>query len=188
MDYLKEAKDFLKSTGTTFEAKFIKNDYHFDGDNLKRDIYRITLQRGNRKFNFDFGQSTMNSQYYLDKVTGDKFSEGKEYFETFERMRTKKVYKDKFFKFIYPMSVPMHSENLMKKAGVLKEGKAPTEYDILACLQKYDPETFEDFCANFGYDEDSRKAEKIYNAVVDEYKNVAMLWNDAEIQLLSEIE
>jgi len=64
----------------------------------------------------------------------------------------------------------------------------PTEYDVLTCLTKYDPETFEDFCSEFGYDEDSRKAEKIYKAVVNEYNNVAMLWNDSEIELLSEIQ
>ena len=33
----------------------------------------------------------------------------------------------------------------------------PSVYDIFACLQKYDPETFEDFCAEFGYDTDSKK-------------------------------
>jgi hypothetical protein len=54
----------------------------------------------------------------------------------------------------------------------------PTMYDVLTCLTKYDPETFEDFCSEFGYDEDSRKAEKIYNAVVREYKNVERLFGD----------
>lgn len=64
----------------------------------------------------------------------------------------------------------------------------PTEYDVLACLTKYDPETFEDFCSVFGYDEDSRKAERIYEAVKEEYQNVAMLWNDSEIEELQEIQ
>lgn len=64
----------------------------------------------------------------------------------------------------------------------------PTAYDVLTCLTKYDPNTFEDFCSEFGYDEDSRKAEKIYDSVVDEYKNVAMLWNDEEIEQLAEIQ
>lgn len=45
----------------------------------------------------------------------------------------------------------------------------PSSYDLLACLTKYDPGTFEDFCNEFGYDTDSKKAEKIYKAVVNEY-------------------
>lgn len=44
--------------------------------------------------------------------------------------------------------------------------KAPTAYDILASLDTYsDGYTFEDFCTTYGYDEDSRLAEKIYKAV-----------------------
>ncbi len=56
-EYDYRAAKFLENTGTTFKAELIKNDFHFEGDDLKRDIYRITLQRGNRQFNFDFGQS-----------------------------------------------------------------------------------------------------------------------------------
>ena len=44
--------------------------------------------------------------------------------------------------------------------------KAPTVYDILACLDTYnDGYTFEDFCTYYGYDTDSITAEKTYKAV-----------------------
>jgi hypothetical protein len=42
----------------------------------------------------------------------------------------------------------------------------PTDKDVLPCLiadYSVIDESFEDFCMNFGYDSDSRKAEKIYN-------------------------
>ena len=42
----------------------------------------------------------------------------------------------------------------------------PTDTDVIPCLladYSVVNESFEDFCMNFGYDEDSRKAEKIYN-------------------------
>ena len=64
----------------------------------------------------------------------------------------------------------------------------PTAYDVLACLQKYDVGTFENFCSEFGYDEDSRTAEKIYKAVCKEYLNVCKLWSDSEIEELAEIQ
>jgi len=66
-------------------------------------------------------------------------------------------------------------------------GIAPSEYDILACLTKYDPGTFEDFCDNFGYDFDSRNAEKIYKAVLREWDNINTMYSDEEIELLQEI-
>ena len=65
---------------------------------------------------------------------------------------------------------------------------APTAYDVLACLTKYDPGTLEDFCDEFGYDLDSKKAERVYNAVKDEYNNLCMLFSDEELAELTEIQ
>lgn len=62
----------------------------------------------------------------------------------------------------------------------------PSIYDILACLQKYDYGTFENFCSEFGYDTDSRKAEKIYKSVCREFKAVDRLFCDV-IEELQEI-
>ena len=64
----------------------------------------------------------------------------------------------------------------------------PTAYDVLAGLTNYDPDTFEEFCTSFGYDEDSRKAEKVYNAVVKEWDNVKRCWDEKEIEKLQEIQ
>jgi len=64
----------------------------------------------------------------------------------------------------------------------------PTLYSVLACLTKYDPETFEDFCANYGYDNDSRKAEKIYKEVVKEFNNMQRLFTSDELELLTIIQ
>lgn len=63
----------------------------------------------------------------------------------------------------------------------------PTPYDVLACLQKNDPGTFEDFCSDFGYDTDSRKAERMYKAVVKEWNGVKRLFGDV-LERLQEIE
>jgi len=53
---------------------------------------------------------------------------------------------------------------------------------------KYFPESFENFCDCYGYDTDSRKAEKVYNAVKEEYLNLTTLFNDDEMELLREIQ
>lgn len=65
----------------------------------------------------------------------------------------------------------------------------PSAYDVLACLTKYDPESFHNFCDEFGYDEDSKKAEKIYKAVQKEYDNIiSMFGEDDTINDLREIQ
>lgn len=56
----------------------------------------------------------------------------------------------------------------------------PTAYDILACLQWYEVGTFEDFCSEFGYDTDSRKAEATWIAVADQYRNLCRVFPSQE--------
>lgn len=63
----------------------------------------------------------------------------------------------------------------------------PSEYDVLVCLTKYEVGTFENFCTDFGYDVDSRSAEKIYQAVVNEYQSLCTLYNDKELEKLQQI-
>ena len=59
----------------------------------------------------------------------------------------------------------------------------PTMYDILTCLTKYNPETFEDFCSEYGYNTDSIKALKTYKAVQREFNGVNRLFSDVLDQL-----
>jgi hypothetical protein len=61
--------------------------------------------------------------------------------------------------------------------------KEPTMYDILTCLEKYESIDFTDFCGNYGYDEDSRKAYKTYLAVKKEYNAVNRLFSDCMEEL-----
>jgi hypothetical protein len=71
--------------------------------------------------------------------------------------------------------------------SIANQGQEPTPYSVLACLQKYDVGSFEDFCKEFGYVEDSRKAEKIYKGVLKEYNAVNRLFTEDEIKVLAEI-
>lgn len=64
----------------------------------------------------------------------------------------------------------------------------PTAYDILTCITKYNPGTFEDFCAEYGYDTDSRKAEKIYKEVVNEWEGINAVFTSEDLEKLQEIQ
>jgi hypothetical protein len=169
--YEQQAIDFLNKTNCTIEIKFLKHGKHFQDDKEERDIYEITLKRGGRSYTFNFGQSIVNSGFYvmlgkqrinLDrKLIGDSAIHGK------IKMNYNYDYMQGRDKIFYP--------------------KAPTAYDILACVTKHEVGTFEDFCSEFGYDTDSRKAEKTYQAVKEEYLNISRLFNEDELAELQEI-
>ena len=65
--------------------------------------------------------------------------------------------------------------------------KPPKPYDVLSGITKYEVGTFENFCDNYGYDTDSRKAYKTYKAVLKEWKNIELLFTPEQIELLQEI-
>lgn len=63
----------------------------------------------------------------------------------------------------------------------------PTMYDVLACMTWYNPGSFEDFCASYGYNSDSISDFKTYNRVVDEWYEISRMFSPEEIELLREI-
>jgi hypothetical protein len=128
--YEQQALDFLKETGTTFQAVFSEYAPYFSDDKESRNIYKITLRNKKWAYSFQFGQSVYGTQRQL----------------------------------------------------------TPTAYDVLACLQNYDPEDFEWFCKNYGYDTDSRKAEKTWKACCKQFKAVQRLFTEEQIEKLQEIQ
>ncbi len=87
---------------------------------------------------------------------------------------------DKESRFVFPCVLSRGGKSYRFKFGqsIMENDNPPTLYDILSCLTKYNPETFEIFCGDYGYNEDSRKAEKRYKAVVREWKRVEALFFD----------
>lgn len=70
----------------------------------------------------------------------------------------------------------------------VSEGKTPTPYDVLACIEKRNPGSLQDFCSEFGYNIDSKKDEKVYKACVNEWQNIRTLFTPEEIEKLQEIQ
>lgn len=71
--------------------------------------------------------------------------------------------------------------------SIANTGSHPTAYDVLAGITKYEVGSFENFCSDYGYDVDSRKAYKTYKAVMKEWKNVELLFTTEQLELLQEI-
>jgi hypothetical protein len=72
----------------------------------------------------------------------------------------------------------------------MQDGKEPDAYDVLSCIASdlYAPETFEEFCSEYGYDEDSRKAERTFKATNDLNRRLRAFFTAEEIEGLQEIE
>ena len=64
--------------------------------------------------------------------------------------------------------------------------KEPTVYDILACLDCWEGD-FEDFCAEYGYSDDSINALNTYNAVIKQSNGLKELFTFDELEKLGEI-
>lgn len=171
VNYQQNAIDFLNKTGVKMTVKFIKNGKHFDTDKEDRDIYEIEFIRGNRSMQIMFGQSLKNSGFYYTKGK-QKIDIDRKHLEN-KNLLT--LIRSRDFNFLNN-----------KTSDIIHKPIEPTAYDVLACLQKYDVGTYENFCAEFGYSADSKSAEKTYKAVKDEYLKVCSLFNEQEIEILSE--
>lgn len=64
------------------------------------------------------------------------------------------------------------------------EGNPLDAYSVLACCSSdiHCPDTFEDFCSEFGYDQDSRKAEKTFRLCVAQAEKLNRIFDTEEIQ------
>ena len=172
-----QIQDLLASLAASMEIKFLKTGKHFEDDKDERDIYTVTIKRGSRSYTFNFGQSINASGEYV-----------------FAKHLQNKVYKENLFPanrlFMSEAEYNRIKPKLQLPTDVVKNPNysAPDEYSVLAALTKYDPGTLEDFCGEFGYDTDSKKAEKTYNAIREEYMNMCALFNDDELEQLREIQ
>lgn len=121
---------------------------------------------------------------------GFHFDEDKEKRDVYKIILTRG---NKSFVFKFGQSISNSGEKVDKKYcnGFLVKTKttrkAPTAYDVLSCLQKYDVGTFDDWCLNYGYYTDSRQALRTYLLVQKEAENVQRLFGDC-IEALQEIE
>lgn len=167
-EYLEQTKSFLNRANAKCEIVYggiSRNENWKEKD--KRNWYDITISTPRGKMMYVFWDSI-----YDTEISG----------MTFEEYVTKKLHNR-----VEDMS---YGEKVKAKNNLarLKAEAVPNEYDVLACLGKYDVGTFEDFCSEFGYDEDSRTAEKFYIAAIKEYKDLTRIFTEEQMEELREIQ
>ena len=67
--------------------------------------------------------------------------------------------------------------------SIAARDKTPSAYDILSCLDYWE----EDFCAEYGYSDDSINALNTYNALIKQSVGVKELFTFDELEKLGEI-
>lgn len=186
MDYQKQALDFLTRHNLEFRAVLVGDDCPPFCEDVARDRdmdkvnvfprkthihgrhYRCTISGANRgHVSFDFWNSYADSEENaFNYGLGALLISGRSdlYWDKYREGRK------------YP-----GRPRLRKPLTV-------QPYDLLSCIQKSDVGTFHNFCGDFGYDEDSRKAEQVYIAVCKEYQKVQKFFTVPELEELLDIQ
>jgi hypothetical protein len=138
-------------------------------EELEKD-YNEKVKKNNKKWTNKYNNGTVSRDYANSQKCNSL--KNKDAFNCIQKVIRRKIDELKEVK-------KEHSKNIQKIPIV-----EPKLYDILTCLTKYNPGTFENFCSEFGYDEDSKSAEKTYNAVKEAYINMCRLFSDEELEIL----
>lgn len=174
-EYEKQAIEVLEKLGATVTTEFLRLGKHFQDDKEDRLIYKFTVTKGTRSYSGEYGGSLYSTEEAIKKAI-DWLSKG-------VGIPLERNGREILHKLRNRLELPaVFGFEFMKRCIPVLSA-----YNVIASLTKYDPGTFENFCADFGYDTDSRAAEKIYNAVKAEYQGLAMLFSDDELCLLSEV-
>lgn len=167
-EYVKQAKDFLSKANATMTIEFIGCDVptHWKGETARHNHYKFTITTPRGKMEDDFWDSVHNTE--LSLMSFDNFCCKKYHMHEKDMFPVEKIKAQKLWKEQVKYAIP-------------------TEYDILACLETYVPNTFEDFCWEFGYDTDSISAMKTYLACQKQWAKIRKIFTEEQIEELAEI-
>ena len=171
-EYQQQALDFLNACNATMNITLIGPETNSGwGENFKRNKYNVTLKTPKGSMNFDFWDSVNSTEIYHMTL------------EEFFRKKYKRHLRD---------STPYEKIKASKELKAFKETAVLTEYSILACLQKYEVGTMNDFFHEFGYEihnaDDMFRFFNTYNACQKEYQDLCRIFTPEQMEQLREIQ
>lgn len=172
-EYTAQAEQFLADTTTDFSIVYLYTGPYFDDDKEERDVYQFTIKNARGVYSAKFGDSIHNTKR-------------RAFIKTFALGMARQVsrWEERAMRAV---DVPLVKSGPFFRLQKGTKAEKPTAYDVLAGLTKYDPGTFADFCSDYGYDVDSRKAEKIYLAVQEEHVALRRMFTAEQMEQLQEI-
>lgn len=168
-EYQEQALEFLRKANATMKIEVMSLDYPDwdEGDNMRL-RHSVTLTTPKGSYTFLFWGSAYQAELWdtpsaLEKLARKTFGRHYEGLANSEKAKIKKIMRER-------------REELKTK-----------EYDVLACLTKYDPGTHEEFCAEYGYSTDSVRGIKTYLAVQKEYHELSRIFTLEQLEAIQEI-
>lgn len=170
-EYLEQALKFLDDCHATMEIQFIGTETNSHWNETEpRNKYHFIITTPLGKMEGNFWDSLHNT-----KITKMNSSD----------------YAKKRFKCQYECLISYDKRKVVTELKQKKAEAKPNEYSILACLQKYDVGTMDDFMSDFGYEIHSA-ADIInflytYNGVCKEYQDLCRIFTSEQMDMLREI-
>lgn len=168
-EYTQMADTFLANAHAKMDIRFIGRAVNVEWDERNsdlRNLYDVTITTPRGSMSIRFWDSIHNTQITQMSV------------EEYAKRRFKAEYKC--------LTIGDRIKAQKELKSMQAEAK-PTAYDVLACLTKYDCGSFDNFCTEYGYSNDSIRAMKTYLACCDEYRNLRRIFTVGQMAKLSEI-
>lgn len=165
-----QAKDFLESCNARISIDLVgKEPNPLWNDDKPRNKYSFVITTPKGKMQGIFWDNLYRTE--LSSLSYDKF------LEKLQRKSRNAI-------------IPMGTPSYTKFRNMKLEAK-PSAYDILACLEKYDVGSIDDFMHDFGYEirstRDFTNLLNAYNAVIQEYNDLCRIFTPEQIKILREI-
>lgn len=168
-EYQAQAKQFLADSNATMEISFIGKEIpsHWLGETKPHNKYQFTITTPKGKY----------TSYFCDSLWNTMVSE-----------MTQNDYARKKYKMNWDVLNYQEKVKVIKELNVLKANAIPTEYDILAAVEKYSYDSFSDFCSEFGYSTDSISARETFLACGEEYAGLRRIFTEEQMEKMREIQ
>nr|DAG32624.1 MAG TPA: hypothetical protein [Caudoviricetes sp.] len=166
--YQAQAKQFLADCKATMEINFVGREIpsHWLGETKPHNKYQFTITTPKGKY----------TSYFWDSLRNTEVSEVSE-----------RTYAQQKYKASYDCLRSHEKAKARAELTKLKANAIPTEYDILACVEKYSYDSFSDFCSEFGYSTDSISARKTFLACGEEYAGLCRIFTEEQMEKMREI-
>lgn len=168
-EYLSQAKQFLTDCNATMEINLVGKEVpaHWQGETKPHNKYQFTITTPKGKYTSYFWDSLYNTE--VSEMTADNLA-----------CKKRGIHYD---------GLTMYERaKILKELKSLKAKAKPTEYDILACVEKHSYDSFSDFCAEFGCSTDSISARETFLACGEEYAGLRRIFTEEQMEKLREIQ
>lgn len=175
-EYDKQANKFLKVTDSTLEVRLADPQKAplWAVNEIHGNHYIVTLKSPRGAFTFDYWDSIANAKQIkaLQLIKNAQWGDiSSDYYQAQDEL------KEIFGKKLSTVNVRRHYDEYEKELH-------PRAYPVLACLNLLYSDSFEDFCAEYGYDTDSITASKTYSAMQEQDRMLRRLYTLDELELL----